>query len=78
MLTYTKETKITKEQTLGMEFNEFIRWGCLLESIELIEEKAKILNVDMNKDVDWVKPVDIKKYIRERFDSLKDEVIVQI
>jgi len=78
MLTYTKETKITKEQTLGMNFNEFVRWGCLLEAVELIEEKAKSLKVNIDKNSDWIQPVGIKKYIRERFDSLKDEVIGQI
>jgi hypothetical protein len=78
MLTYSKETKITKDQTLGMDFNEFIRWGCLIEAIELVEDKAKMLNIDIDDNADWIKPVDFKKYIRERFDSLKDEIIVQV
>lgn len=78
MLVYTKEAKIKKEQTLGMSVNEFVRWGCLLESIELIEDKANYLKIDINKNSDWIKPVDIKKYIRERFNSLKDEVMIQI
>lgn len=78
MLTYSKETKITKEELMGMSVNEFVRWGCLLEAVELIEDKATQLKIDINKNSDWIKPVDLKKYIRERFNSLKDEVIVQI
>lgn len=78
MLIYARESKITKEQTLGMSVNEFIRWGCLMEAVELIEDKALQLKIDINKNSDWIKPIEIKKYIRERFNSLKDEVITQI
>ena len=78
MLTYTKEAKIHKEQNLGLSVNEFVRWGCLLEAIELIENKATLLKIDINKSSEWIKPVDLKKYIRERFNSLKDEMIKQM
>jgi hypothetical protein len=78
MLIYTKETKIPKEQNLGMSVDQFVRWGCLVEAVELIEDKAVSLKVDIDKNSDWIKPVNLKKYIKERFNSLKDELINQM
>jgi len=48
----------------------FIRWLCLLEIVEKTEEKAKDLKINLDH-YDWIKPVDFKRYIRERFKSME-------
>ncbi len=48
----------------------FIRWLCLIEIIEKAEEKAKELKINLD-NYDWVRPVDFKKYIKDRFKSME-------
>ena len=60
----------TETKKLQMHKDTFIRWLCLAEMIELTEEKAKELNVDLDR-YDWVKPIAIKKYMHDRFKSME-------
>ncbi len=60
----------TKNGNHAMSRDSFIRWLCLVEIVEKTEEKAKELKIDLDK-FDWVKPVDFKKYINERFKSME-------
>lgn len=53
-----------------MSKDALIRWLCLMEIIQKTEEKAKELNIDLDK-VDWIKPVAFKKYMNERFKSME-------
>lgn len=53
-----------------MEKDTFIRWLCLAEMIQITEEKARELNIDLEK-FDWIKPIAIKKYMNERFKSME-------
>jgi hypothetical protein len=78
LVTYLNETKVNKDNILGMTVNEYVRWLCLIEAIDHIETKASQLNINLDKSNSWIQPIDIKKYIRERFNSLKDEVIDQL
>ena len=78
LVTYLNEPKVEKKNILGMSVNEYVRWLCLIEAIDHIETKASQLKIDLDKSSDWIQPIDIKKYIRERFNSLKDEVIDQL
>lgn len=53
-----------------MDKDTFIRWLCLAEMIQITEEKARELNIDLER-YDWIKPIAIKKYMNERFKSME-------
>lgn len=53
-----------------MDKDTYIRWLCLSEIIQLTEEKAEYLKIDLDK-YDWIRPIDFKKYIIERFKSME-------
>ena len=53
-----------------MDKDTYIRWLCLMEIIQLTEEKAEYLKIDLDK-YDWIRPIDFKKYIIERFKSME-------
>ena len=61
-------TKNGTEHT--MEKDTYIRWLCLMEIIQLTEEKAEYLKIDLDK-YDWIKPIDFKKYIIARFKGME-------
>lgn len=68
----TVETNKAKHK---LKVEEYTRWLCLLEALDIISRKAQQFKVDLHgKDVDWVKPLAFQKYIVERFDSMIDEV----
>jgi len=58
--------------TKTMEFNEFVRWACLIEALEVVGDK-----VDSTKDNKWIKPLAFQKYIQERFHSMKHDLKVE-
>ena len=58
--------------TKKMEFNEFVRWACLIEALEVVGKK----NEDEDTD-NWIKPLAFQKYIQERFHSMKHDVKVE-
>tara|TARA_R110002020_G_scaffold127131_1_gene285278 strand:- start:1924 stop:2154 length:231 start_codon:yes stop_codon:yes gene_type:complete len=58
--------------TKKMEFNEFVRWACLIEALEVVGGK-----VDNMCDNKWVKPLAFQKYIDERFHSMKHDLTVE-
>jgi len=49
---------------------EYARWLCLLEAMDLIEQKGKDLKLDMNNDDFWVKPLAFQKYIDQRLETM--------
>ena len=55
-----------------MEFNEFVRWACLIEALEVVGGK-----VDNISDDKWIKPLAFQKYIGERFHSMKHDLKVE-
>jgi hypothetical protein len=59
--------------TKTMEFNEFVRWACLIEALEVVGGK-----VDGVKDEKWIKPLAFQKYIQERFHSMKHDLKVEV
>lgn len=68
----TVETSKAKHK---LKVEEYTRWLCLIEALDIISKKAQQFKVDLHgKDVDWVKPLAFQKYIVERFDSMVDEV----
>jgi len=59
----------------GMSDVEFARWGCLVEALTIIQEKATELGVEVDK---MIKPVAIEHYIEERYPSILHDVRVEL
>lgn len=62
--------------TKVMEFDEFVRWSCLIEGIDYIS-KACANNNMLSGDDSWIKPLAIQNYIEERFHSMKHDLKVE-
>jgi len=74
------KANISMEMTLqgrmarvDMTKSEFTRWLCLLESIELIDQKCSEMNMNMTDDF-WIQPIALQKYMDTRFETMLDEV----
>jgi len=68
----TVETKTNKHK---LTVDEYTRWLCLIEGLDIVSRKASQFKMDLqNKDVDWVKPLAFQKYIVERYESMIEEV----
>lgn len=59
-----------------MEFDEFVRWSCLIEGIEYIKGACLQNNINVADDC-WIKPLAIQNYIEERFHSMKHDLKVE-
>ena len=55
----------------NMTVEEFSRWMCLVEAFHFLEIKAEELKVDLSA---LIKPLAIKNYIKDRYDSMKHDV----
>jgi hypothetical protein len=58
--------------TKTMEFDELVRWCCLIEALEVVDNQE--VNTDNDK---WIKPLAFQKYIDERFHSMKHDLKVE-
>tara|TARA_R110000851_G_scaffold54505_1_gene128601 strand:- start:176 stop:418 length:243 start_codon:yes stop_codon:yes gene_type:complete len=74
MRTFTFE--LSGGKTKVMEFDEFVRWACLIEGIQKVDEKLQQAKVP-DSDNSWVKPLAFEKYIRERFPAMKHDLTVE-
>jgi len=72
----TFEFNLKDGSTKTMEFDEFVRWACLIEAVEKVSEKLDEDNVPAD-DSSWVKPLAFEKYINERFHSMKHDLKVE-
>lgn len=54
-----------------MSIDEFTRWMCLVEAFNFIEQKAKLLAVDVST---MIKPLAIEEYVKERYASMRHDV----
>ena len=72
-----ENTVVVRSNSGVSKFNldEYVRWLCLLEAIEHISYKAKEISVNLDKDTKWVQPLAMQKYIKERFLSMKYDVV---
>ena len=43
-----------KEKTEYMPIEEYARWACLVEALEVINKAAKKSKIDLNKNKDWI------------------------
>lgn len=57
-----------------MSLYEFSRWNCLLEAVDIIDQKAHEINDNSDS---WVKPIAIQKYIDERTPSMLHELAIK-
>lgn len=59
----------------NMSYDEYARWLCLLEGIEIVGNRVEQLKKrSINNNVDWIKPLAFQKYIDERFLSMKSDL----
>ena len=61
------ENNSTKKSIDNMSSEELTRWLCLFEAVDKVAERARELNIDINKNTKWVKPLSFKNYIRETY-----------
>ena len=79
MIDLTKH-KTTMRKLVGKKGNEYImseyeisRWMSLIEAVDIIDKKSKQLKMS-DKDLNWVKPIAIQKYLDERTESMLFEI----
>lgn len=72
-----EDTVVVRNSTSIKSFklDEYTRWLCLIEAIAYIEGKADELKLDLETEKNWVQPLALQKYIRERFVSMKFDVV---
>lgn len=73
----TFEFNLKDGTTKVMEFDEFVRWACLIEGIEKVSEKLDEAGVPQN-DNSWVKPLAFEKYIKERFPAMHHDLKTEV
>lgn len=71
-----RANNVEKEATQhNMSYDEYARWLCLLEGIDLVGKRMEQLKRrSPDNDVDWIKPLAFQKYIDERFLSMKSDL----
>jgi hypothetical protein len=60
----------TKAKSHTLKKEEYARWLCLIEAIDLVERKASELKTDIISDDFWVKPLAFQKYIEQRVETM--------
>lgn len=55
---------------------EFARWAALIEAVDLIADKCEELGINFYADVglEYIKPLQIQKFIDERTDQLEKQI----
>lgn len=70
------EFKLKNNTTKVMEFDELVRWACLIEGMEHISRACEEKKISVDSD-EWVKPLAIQKYIDERFHSMRHDLSIE-
>lgn len=65
--------KLKDGTTKTMEFDELVRWACLIEGLEVVGARE---DINIEKD-NWIKPLAFQKYIDERFHSMRHDLKVE-
>ena len=60
-----------------MTVYELARWYCLMEAIDIVDNKCKLLKHDHN-DKSWIKPIAFQKFVDERTNTMIFEIINDI
>jgi hypothetical protein len=61
----------------SMSLEEYTRWICLMEAMQFISYTADQKKIDLSKDDKWIKPLELNKYIKARFHSLKHDIGIE-
>ena len=70
------EIKRKDGNTEYMSQAEFVRWACLVEGIQAVDQK--LLNAKVpESNTKWIKPLAFEKYAQERFHSMLRDVEVE-
>tara|TARA_R110002020_G_scaffold95882_3_gene229755 strand:+ start:3023 stop:3259 length:237 start_codon:yes stop_codon:yes gene_type:complete len=69
---YTFDLK--DDTTKTMNFDELVRWCCLVEALNVVDDKEDVNTADDK----WIKPLAFQKYIDERFYSMKYDLKVEV
>ena len=68
-------TQNTTDKNKHMPYDEYVRWLCLLEGVEIVSKRVEQLKKrTSSNDIDWIKPLAFQKYIEERFLSMKSDL----
>jgi len=59
-----------------MALDEFIRWLCLIQAIEVVSARAEQLNIDFNRCLS-IKPNTVNVYITEIFPSVRANFMLE-
>jgi hypothetical protein len=71
-----RSTVENKKKVEDMSTDEYTRWLCLLEAIELVSSKMNQYGHRLqNQDVDWIKSLAFQKYINERHETMKADLV---
>lgn len=69
------KTKSNKEYIMTVD--SYSRWLCLVEALEIINQKAKKSKIDLDNSDSWIKPLALQKYIKQRFPSMNHNFKVE-
>lgn len=71
---------VSMQMTLGgrparvdMSKSELARWICLVEAVDIIEQKCSEFGTNMSDNF-WIQPIAMQKYMDSRFETMLDEV----
>jgi hypothetical protein len=65
-----KVTLKNKNNSETMDVETYVRWLCLIEALGFISDKSKKINFDAERNLSWIKPKPIQKYIKERYPAM--------
>lgn len=69
------KTRDGKQHVMSLE--TYARWLCLLEGLDVVDQAAQKMNIDLDKRHDLIKPLALHKYINERFHGMHHDVRVE-
>lgn len=64
----------SKGEEYTFSIDQYTRWICLMEAIEHINLMAKNKKINLDANDDWIQPIKINKYIKERYPSLRHDM----
>ena len=65
-------------KNIPLGLNEYTKWLCLIEAMEYIEARAAKTKFNLDNNNDWIKPLALQKYVKERFLSMRHDVICNL
>tara|TARA_R110000751_G_scaffold306949_1_gene426850 strand:- start:861 stop:1139 length:279 start_codon:yes stop_codon:yes gene_type:complete len=61
-------------ETEQLTLYEMARWSSLMLGIDHIDQRARELKMDLDKDKSWLKPLALQKYIEESTPGMVAEI----